>query len=127
MKSVIGLLAFSLILLGAGCTPGTSSINDSGLEQSTALAYHIETAITDLESAIDVGADDSVAYVKGSVTYAGMTLSQAAEIAAEEGESEKSATLLQLDAELKAVLEDAETLDELVAGVESVLAGLRAL
>ncbi len=127
MKSVIGLLAFSLILLGAGCAPSAVPADDSSFTQSTALAFHLETAIADLESAIAVEPDDSVAFVKGSVTYAGLTLPQAAEIAAEEGDTATEATILALDAELKAVLADATTLDELVTGVESVIAGLRAL
>ena len=81
MKKVFGAFALVVLLTGAGCAGRVSEIpSDNGSTESgrsTALQFHIDTAASDLRSAIEDGVDGNFQATRGSVTFAALTLPSA--------------------------------------------------
>jgi len=72
---------------------------------STALLFHIQTTITDIESAMKTIDPTLWEYTINTVKYAGMTLTNAAKIAESDGKPEIAQKLKELDTRLKAICE----------------------
>jgi len=114
MKNLLTLSVFIItgvsVLFLSGCNSSEDIVDTIQIAEytnpngySTALVFHIQTTITDIENTMKTIDPTMLNYTIKAVEYAGMTLTNAIKIAEDEGELEVAQKLKELDDRLKAI------------------------
>lgn len=118
-----------LVLLGAGCAGGAAPevVDDGTPQKSTAFIYQFGIVVDSLDDAVNDTDIDNIDPYRGYASFARQGLPGIVQIAKADELPEIAAEIQRINDELKVILDQASTLQELKDGVNPLVVQLRAL